>query len=175
MGVANWVPSSVCFLFILFFFLGCAGYQVGNLVDSGLQGVKTIFVHPPKNLTTEPGLGVALGHALMHRIEEDGRFKLACLSDADAFLEVVIRENYRTPLRSIRESINRTAQYQSRLKADVVLKNRSDVLLLPRRLIEGESVFFVQNDFQESERQGQEDAIGKLADQIVSYLVEQAW
>lgn len=148
---------------------------MGNLPAEHLKGVKTVFVEPPKNLTAEPGLGVAMGHALTRRFDQDGRLKTARKNHADTSIQVILRDVSRDPLRASRENIHRTAQYQSTLKADIVVLDRAGQMILPARSFEGKTKYFTQADLQESERQGWESAIEDLADRIVSYIVETGW
>jgi hypothetical protein len=154
---------------------GCAGYELGSPSAEHLKEIKTIFIEPPQNITAEPSLGVALGHALSRRFDQNGRLKTARRNQADASIQVVLRNVSRDPLRSSRENIHRTMQYQSTLQAEITVINRKGEAVLPSRSFEGKTKYFTQADLQESERQGWEVAIEELADRIVSYVAESGW
>ena len=55
-------------------FIGCAGYQLGNIPRADMKEVHTIYVPVVKNNSYEPGLPVMVTNAILRRIDNDGTY-----------------------------------------------------------------------------------------------------
>jgi hypothetical protein len=160
---------------VLFFGSGCAGYQVGNIPNSAMSGVKTIYVPVARNQTYEPGLPVQVTNAIIRRLENDGTYMSARTGEADADLVVTITEFDRIPVRRSREDVLITTQYRIALKGVITLTNRiTGQIVFQNKDVVGISEYIVQGDAVEAERQTIPLAAQNVADQVVS-LVAEGW
>ncbi len=154
-------------------FFGCAGYQVGNIPNSAMSGVRTIYVPVARNLTLEPGLPVMATNAIIRRLENDGTYASARSGGADAELTVTLTEFERVPTRRSRDDVAITSQYRAVLKARVTLVNRvTGAVVIRDREFAGSTEYMVQSDAVEAERQALPLAAQDLANRIVSAVAE---
>lgn len=152
---------------------GCAGYQLGNVPNSAMSGVRTIYVPVVRNQTLEPGLPVVVTNAIIRRLENDGTYASGRSGGADAELTVRLTEFERVPTRRSRDDVSITTQYRAVLKAEVTLVNRvTGVTVMKDRVISGASEYIVQGDAVEAERQALPLVAQDLANRIVSAVAE---
>ncbi len=151
---------------------GC-GYKLGSLASREMQTVKTIHVPVAVNETFEPGLGPLVTEAVIQRLMRDGTFRITRRTTADSELLIRLHEISRRPLRATLVDERRTAEYELRIRAEVLCRRLSDgVTLLHNKNIVGKTEYFVGQDLQEGERQALGLIAGNIAEQIVIQLVE---
>ena len=154
----------------LLLFSGCAGYQLGGTHP---DGVKTVFMAPILNKTTEPAIEIQLTEILRQRIQFDGRLKLVIRpEDADAIVHVTLTD-YRLTAVAYREDLKTTAeQYRMRITASSVLSDPKTGEELSKSSTYGETVFSFQSDLSSSKRNALPGALEELAKFISDDLTE---
>lgn len=149
---------------------GCAGYQLGSMLP---PDIKTVYVPTFVNKTTEPLIEVDTTRAVIEELQRDGSLKIASQEDADAVLEVTLRE-YRIEAVAYRKEQKTTAkEYRIVMIASILMKRRTDdsvVVENPR--VRGEAVFPVSGDLSSSKLTGLPAASDDLAHNIVEKVVE---
>lgn len=165
--------TSAVFLLPLVFLGACAGYKLGNIPSTQMEGVKTIYVPVVKNSSYEPGLQVQTTNAVIRKLETDGTYLSSRLTKADATLEVVITDVSRTPKRLQRDNTIATQEYTVTVEAKFTLTNHTTgKKVLDGVTASGTTDFFLFNDVQEGERQALPLALDKLAYEIVKQVTE---
>ncbi|MEM9445043.1 MAG: LptE family protein [Verrucomicrobiota bacterium] len=163
------------FLLLTMLAVGCAGYRLGNIPRTDMEGVETIYVPVVKNLTFEPGLEVVTTNAIIREIENDGTYQTSRLRNADATLDVTITKFSREPLRRDIGDASFVTEYRGVLEAKVSLTNlKTGTLLFKDRTVKGTTDYFFQDNFQEVERQALPLASISLA-QKISGMVTDGW
>lgn len=151
----------------------CAGYKLGNIPPSEMEGVKTIYVPMVLNDTLEPQLEAMVTNAILRRFETDGTYRHTRSRKADAILEVKVTEFERDPLRSARSNTIVTEEYRITIRAKASLTNlRTGTRVFKDLEVEGDTDFFVNNNLQEGERQAVPLAADKLAYNLVKHCTE---
>jgi hypothetical protein len=158
---------------LAFLAAGCAGYRLGNIPDSDMEGVKTVYVPVVQNRTYEPSLQVMTTNAVIRRLESDGTYLSARSRQADAILEVEIIKYERVPLRRGRDNSLVTDEYRGVLTAKATLTNlRTGTRIFTDLEVKGETDFFVGESLQEAERQFLPLAADNLAYHLVNQVAE---
>jgi len=85
---------------------GCAGYRIGPVQPSFMEGIRSIAV---PNFTNEnilePRLEVLLANAVIKQLQQDGTYKVESSEKADAVLEGQITQVTRRAARSLRGNV----------------------------------------------------------------------
>jgi Lipopolysaccharide-assembly len=159
-------------------FGGCAGYQIGPVKPARFSNVKTIAVNSFKNDTLQPRVEVLLANAVIKQIQQDGTYKVADESAADALLEGTLEEIRRRPSRYVRGNVLQTREYTLQLRARYKVTERATGKVLDERSATGSTSFFVSGsgsiaaDVNQDEMQAFPLAAEELAVRLVSQISE---
>jgi len=149
------------------------GYKVGFLPSTTLKGVKKIHVPVSHNMTYHPTVGTIVTEAVIQRIMRDGTLSVVGPKEADVVLEIKLTDISRDPLRQTLADVRRTVEYAVRIHADYTVTRTSDgSVILSRQDVVGSADYFVGQDQTEAERQALGLAANKLAETIVTEIVE---
>jgi hypothetical protein len=154
---------------------GCAGYTVGPVKPKRLRDIQTIAVPNFRNETLEPRVEAMLASAVIKQIQEDGTYRIASESDADAILDCTIEEIQRRPARSVRGNVLQTREYTLNLRGRYRVLNRANGLELDSRSFNGQTSFFVSgtNNIAADVNQDERQAIPLAAEDMAVRLVAQ--
>lgn len=150
----------------------CAGYRIGAVKPAALEGINTISVPNVKNLTLEPRVDVYMTNAIISRIQEDGTYRVATQSGADAVLECTIENITRRQLRSARFNTLRTRELGLSIVVSYKLVDLRTQAVLRRGNARGNTTIFIDANYQNAERQAVPEAAQRVADQLVSDISE---
>jgi hypothetical protein len=157
---------------------GCAGYKIGPVKPARFSGVKTIAVNSFKNDTLQTRVEVLLANAVIKQIQQDGTYKVADESTADAVLEGTLEEIRRRPSRYVRGNVLQTREYTLQLRARYKVTERATGKVLDDRSATGSTSFFVSGsgsiaaDVNQDELQAFPLAAEELAVRLVSQISE---
>lgn len=149
---------------------GCMGYQLGGTRPDDME---TVYLAPVINATTEPAIELQATHALLQRIQFDGRLKVRNSPEsADAVIEVKLTDYTLTAI-TYRDDLKTTAeQYRIRITGTAVLKNAKTGEILSESTTYGETRFPFASDLTTSKRTALPRAMQELAKFMVDDLVE---
>lgn len=150
---------------------GCAGYHVGPATPAHLKHIKTVAVPTFANTTLTPRIEVLVTDTVIKQIQQDGTFRIASESQADAVLKAEIVAVGRNPARSVRGNVLSTTEFNFNLNVRYSLVGR-DGKVLSTAGASGSTSFFVSSDVSTDERQALPLAAEELAKQLVSQLSE---
>ncbi len=176
---------------------GCAGYQLGAAKPAAFAGIEKLHVPPFKNQTLEPRLSSLVTNAVLIKLQSDGTYRVSNKSSADAVLVGTIIDVDKRQLRADRTDTLRSRELNVYLHVEYHLEDpvtgeridgwrgrgnaegkgklskaaEDDETLLskPGRVV-GETIQFVDNNFQVSERNAIAQAAENAADKIVSQI-----
>jgi hypothetical protein len=151
---------------------GCLGYHIGPVKPYYLSDVHTIAVPTFKNTTILPRIEALITDTVIKQLQQDGTFKIANKSNADATLEGEIVRVTRSPARSVRGNVLATAEFNLSIHVKYKVVNRSGEQLGPAGDASGSTSFFVSSDVTTDERQALPLATEELATRLVSQLSE---
>lgn len=149
---------------------GCMGYQLGGTRP---EGVGTVHLAPVVNATAEPAIELQVTHALLQRIQFDGRLKVRNSPDsADAVIEVKLTKYTLTPI-AFRDDLRTTpSQYRMRIAGTAILKNTETGEVLSKSKTYGETRFVFESDLTTSKRSALPRAAEELAKFMIDDLIE---
>ena len=159
-------------------FSGCAGYKIGPIQPKRMRAVQTIAVPSFRNDTLEPRVEVLLANAVIKQFQQDGTYRVARDTDADAILECTLDEIQRRPSRSVRGNVLQTREYTLVIRVTYRVLQRSTGVELDARTVSGQTSFFVSGtnniaaDVNQDERQAFPIAAEDMAVRLVSQLSE---
>jgi len=147
---------------------GCMGYQLGGTRP---EGIETVHLAPVINATTEPAIELQVTHALLQRIQFDGRLKVRNSPDsADAIIEVKLTDYTLTAI-AFRDDLKTTPeQYRMRITGTAILKDAKTGETLSETY--GETRFSFESDLTTSKRNALPRAAQELAKFMVDDLIE---
>jgi hypothetical protein len=151
---------------------GCAGYHVGPVRPTYMNGINTISVPTLRNGTLVPRLEVPLANIVIKQFQQDGTYQIGSDENADAILEGTVDQLTLVPARALRGNVLQTTEFQLQLVIDFKLINRVTGKELVHRKVTGTTEFFVGGDLQQDEQQAIPLAAEQAAVQIVSVLSE---
>jgi hypothetical protein len=151
---------------------GCAGYRIGPVKPTRMEGVQTVAVPTFENKTLEPRVEVLAANALIKQIQQDGTYKVVATNQADAVIEGEITEITRRSARSVRGNVLATREFALVVDVTFTVKDQKTGAVIVSRTVDGRSNFFVGGDVQSEERQALPLAIEDAAIQIVGRLSE---
>ena len=151
---------------------GCAGYTVGPLKPARLASINTIAVPTFKNMTLEPRSSVLITNEVVKRLQNDGSYKVASTTAADAVLKGTLVEIRRRPLRSARFNTLRTREMEFEIFIDFTLEDARTREVLADGKARGSSNIFLDENFQLTERQALNEAATEAARDLVTRLSE---
>ena len=153
---------------ILFFPLalllsGCAGYHLGPATPIYLRDVHSIAV---------PIFEVLVTNTVIKQFQQDGTFRIANESSADATLKGEIVAVSRSPARSVRGNVLATTEFNLVLRVRYTLVGGDGKTMAGPGEAAGLTSFFVGEDVNTDERQALPLAAEQLAGHLVSQLSE---
>ena len=157
---------------------GCAGYHIGPVKPAKFDGIHTIAVNTFKNETLQPRVEVTLANSVIKQIQQDGTYKIADESKADALLEGTLDEIRRRPSRYVLGNVLQTREYTLQIRVRYKLTQRGTGKLLEERTVAGTTSFFVSGsgsiaaDVNQDELQAFPLAAEELAVRLVSQISE---
>ena len=154
-----------------FLLCSCAGYRLGGTKPPSLAGVKTIAVPMFANGTQHPRAENLATSAVTDAFVQDGTYRLASRSTADAVLEGNLVEVDYTTLRSSRLDSLLAEELTNTVKIDWVLRDARDpTKILASGSNNGNSSFFVDSNLQTARQNALPDALKRAAQGLVSRL-----
>lgn len=154
------------------FLSGCAGYRIGDVKPQYLAAVQSIAVPTFKNQTYLPRIEVLLTNTVIKQLQQDGTFRIADASDADAVLKANIQSVARSPARSLRGNVLATTEFNLTINVIYTLVDKSGRVLAGPAGVSGSTNFFVGSDVTTDERQAIPNATEDLAVRMASQLSE---
>ena len=157
---------------------GCAGYHIGPVKPAKFDGIKTIAVNTFKNDTLQPRVEVLLANSVIKQIQQDGTYKIADESTADALLEGTLDEIRRRPSRYVLGNVLQTREYTLQIRVRYKLTQRGTGKVLDERTVSGTTSFFVSGsgsiaaDVNQDELQAFPLAAEEMAVRLVSQISE---
>ena len=151
---------------------GCAGYHVGPIQPKSMKGIKIIAVPSFKNETLNPRLEVLAADIAIRQIQSDGTYQIASSAKADAVLEGTIVSVTRTGMRSLRENVLTTTEFNVtvRIKYQIVRNDTGE--RLEARHVDGVTSFYTGNDPNAGEQQAIPLALHNAVERMVTQLSE---
>lgn len=159
-------------------FGGCAGYHIGPIKPAKFEGISLIAVNNFKNNTLQPRVEVLLANSVIKQVQQDGTYKIADESKADAVLEGTLEEIRRRPSRYVRGNVLQTREYTLQIQVRYKVTQRGTGKLLDERTVVGTTSFFVSGsgsvaaDVNQDELQAFPLAAEDLAIRLVSQISE---
>jgi hypothetical protein len=150
---------------------GCSGYRLGADRPASMEGIRTIAVPLFRNHTLEPRSSAIVTNNVVRLLQNDGSYRIADSSQADAVLKGTIQRFERRQLRAARNNSLRTRELELRVWIDYTVETRDGAVLL-RGTANGSTSLFLDPNFQLTERQGIDDASLRAAEDLVSRLCE---
>ncbi len=149
----------------------CAGYRIDGAKPSAMGGVESIAVPMFGNDTLHPRAEALATSAVTEAFIEDGTYRLATSTDADAILTGAIQDIDYAQIRSVRLDTLRPAELQNTVTLRWTLHDAAD----PTRVIAtgtstGNSRFFVDSNLQTSRNNALPDALQRASEALVSRL-----
>jgi lipopolysaccharide assembly LptE-like protein len=150
---------------------GCLGYHIGPVKPYYMRDVHAIAVPTFKNKTLLPRVEALVTDTVIKQLQQDGTYKIASDSDADAVLKGEITRVDRLPARSVRGNVLATQEFNLRMEVRYTVAARDGTALTGGRAA-GATSFFVSADPTTDERQALPLATEELASQLVTQLSE---
>lgn len=151
---------------------GCAGYHLGPAKPEFLKDIHTLAVPTFRNDTLEPRLEVLVTDTVIKQLQQDGTYRIANESDADAILTVTVEKIQRNPARSVRGNVLLTREFNLTLTLRFQLAERATRRVLDSGTLIGTTSFFVGSDLEQNERQAIPLAAEQAAVRLTSQLTE---
>ena len=162
------LASLLCLLFS-----GCAGYHIGPVKPTFMQGINTIAVPTFRNATLIPRIEVLVSDTLIRQIQQDGTFKVASSANtADAVLEGEITQIIRRPSRTVLGDVQATQEFEMTMTVHYRVIRKATGELVDDRSTNGATTFFVSDDVNQDERQAIPLAAQAVATHIISDIGE---
>jgi hypothetical protein len=174
--------------------VGCAGYQLGDIKPSIYSEVDSLFIPTFENETLEPRISTIVTDSVIKGLQTDGTYSIARNAESsDAVLKGKIKEIRRQQLRAARTDTLRTTELSvyvivewslhdpvtgAKLKYtverdlnDTNVEATTNVRNRPGRVF-GQTIQFIDGNFQTSERNAIPLAAQNAAEQLVIQLTE---
>jgi Lipopolysaccharide-assembly len=171
---------------------GCAGYRLGDVKPSSYVGINTLFIPPFKNETLEPRLSSLVTNAVLKEVQADGTYRVGNRSNSDAILVGVIKDVKKSQLRANRQDTLQSQELILYLYVDFHLEDPqtgaiiggtipadgdksgktegTEVILARQGRVMGQTIQFVDPNFQVTERNSLAVAAQDLASKLVGQL-----
>ena len=153
---------------------GCAGYHLGP-TNGERAGERSVQVNPFRNATPEPRLSEAVTTSLRKRLQQDGTYRLNTRDEADIIVTGEITHFERSQLSFQPQDILTPRDYQLKLLARVIARERLTGKVLFDRPVSGHTTIRVGNDLSSAERQAVPLMADDLARNVTAALVEGVW
>jgi len=155
----------------------CANYKMGSTPKgAGFEDIRILYVPTAVNETDETAVPGPVTNAILQEIDRDGTFRHARKDEADAILEVTVKEIKRSPIQQSVEQYLTTLQYQLTITLEYrvySMKDKKEVI--SKTMTSGYTTFFVQGDQTESQRQALPLAAQSAAQNLVTSLASRGW
>lgn len=159
-------------LMALWFVSGCANYQLGRHAEPPFR---SIYVKPVSNATFAPQAQAILTSQLRENFIHDGMLQVENEADADAVLEVVLRDFDRQIAATRQDDTEIAEKLRFELLADCTLSNnRTGEIYFENRPISATADSFPGDRSQQAEHLAMPVLTRNLARRI-SYEVLQVW
>lgn len=135
----------------------------------------SVQVQPFQNKTLEPGLGDWVTDALRRRLQQDGTYSLQTRGEADVIVTGTIQRFDRTPIAFLPRDTLTPQQYQIRIVAHIVARERATGRVLLDREVSGRASLFTGADQTSQERQAIPLAADDLARTAASLIADGTW
>jgi hypothetical protein len=159
-------------VFLACTFAGCAGYQIGPVQPTFMQGIESIAVPTFRNETLEPRVEMLLANTVIKQLQQDGTYRVASTDDADAVLEGTIIRINRRPTRSVRGFVLATREFELNLTIGYNVISQTTGEIISSSTVTGTTNFFVSGDIEQDERQALPLAAEEAAVRLVSQISE---
>ena len=151
--------------------ISCGGYQLGGSKPPSLAGVKTIAVPMFRNGTQHPRAESLATSAVTDAMVQDGTYRLADRSSADAVLEGELHEIDYSTLRSSRLDSLLAEELTNTVSIHWVLRDAKDpTKVLASGVNDGNSSFFVDSNLQTARQNALPDALSRAATGLISRI-----
>lgn len=149
----------------------CAGYHLGGVKPPSLSEVKTISVPMFVNGSQHPRAESLATSALTDAIVQDGTYRLADRSKADAVLEGKLTSIDYSTLRSSRLDSLLAEELTNTIRIEWVLRDARDpTKVLASGTNDGTSSFFVDSNLQTARQNALPDALKRASQGVVTKL-----
>ncbi|MCB1076612.1 MAG: hypothetical protein KDM63_15490 [Verrucomicrobiae bacterium] len=170
---------------------GCAGYQMGDVKPTAYQNIQRLHVPTFENDTLEPRSAVICTNAVIKGLQQDGTYEITSKDNADAVLTARIMRIERRQLRAAQTDTLKTTEMKMFIviewsltdpktgeKLDYAeakdpsgtrMESVSSLRHRPGRVV-GQTIQFLDPNFQTSERNALPLAAEDAAKQLVSQL-----
>ena len=158
--------------------IGCAGYQVGTR-SLYAPDVQTVYVPVFESFSFRRDLGERLTEAVIKEIELKTPFKVVNTPDADSILSARVLNDSRRTLAENAFDDPRVSETAIRAEVTWVNRRRQPILppqtvILPPELVDVTATSTLIPEFGQSVATSQQQAIERVAQQIVS-MMEEPW
>lgn len=150
---------------------GCTalGYRLGSSLPAD---IRSVYVPMFVNETEEPQLEADTTQAVISEFQRDGSLRVSDLENADAVLEVVLKEFRLEPIRYDRDDTRSTSEYRMWLEAEVLFRRTTTQEVLVQVDVHGEHAFDPGGDLGSAKQTALPGAAENLARRIVKNVVE---
>ncbi len=151
--------------------VSCAGYRLGGVKPAALAEIRTLAVPMFANATQHPRAEAIATSAVSGALTQDGTYRIAQASQADAILEGTVSSITYTAVRSRRFDTLRPEELASSVTLSWTLKATHPAgKVLAAGTCVGTSTFFVDRDLQTARNNALPDAMERASKTIVSQL-----
>ncbi len=150
----------------------CAGYHIGPIRPTYMNGIQTVSVPPFENETLVPRIEVLVAGSLIKALQTDGTYEVASEDKADAVIHGSIKKIVRVPSRSLIGNVLVATEYTLVVTIEIEVIKRSDNSALTKRVFSGQTSFFVGQDVNQEERQALPLAVEDAVRSAVTALTE---
>jgi len=148
------------------------GYRVGNIKPAQLESIDSIAIPLVVNETLQPRTAQIVTGALISEMEQDGTYRIAQVTNADAILNGRVRNIERRQLRAARDNQLRSRELELLIEFEYELVERVSGKILSRGTVFGSTSVFVSANYQTAERQALPEAARQLAIDLTTRLTE---
>ena len=149
----------------------CAGYHLGSAKPAALTHVKTIAVPMFANDTLHPKAETLATSAVANAFTNDGTYRIADSSQADAILEGSIKTISYDPLRGSRLNTLHPEELLTTITLEWTLKDaKNPIKILAKGSSSGSSQLFVDSNLQTARNNALPNAFERAGEALVSRL-----
>ncbi|MDB6123134.1 MAG: hypothetical protein JWQ71_2127 [Pedosphaera sp.] len=153
---------------------GCAGYRLGP-TNGETAGAHSVQINPFVNRTLEPRLSDYLISSLRKNLQQDGTYRLNTHDEGDILLSGVITSYNRSELSFQPNDIITVQDYEIRMTAQVIARERSTGKIIFDRPVTGRTTLRAGNDLTSAERQAIPLMTDDLAKKATALLADGTW
>lgn len=151
----------------------CAGYHLGPIAPTFMQGAHSVAVPVFRNTTMIPRLETLAADCVIKQFQDDGTYKICSEAEADVVVKGIITQVWRYGARSVQSDVLKQSQYNLQVTVAYTVIKRSTGEQINNGNVTGSTTFFVSgNDVNQDERQAIPLAISDAAVHLVTRLTE---